>query len=61
MSLTVRLRLERAWENRYRRLGPGWFKAERVSQDELRIDIPGRPPVAGDTADFEVRELMPRA
>ena len=60
MPLSVRLRLERAWENRYARLGPGWYEADRVTQDEIQIHIPGRPSVSGDSADFEVRELQRR-
>ncbi len=35
--------------------GPGWYLADFVSQDELSIQIPGRPPVSGDRADFELR------
>lgn len=39
------------------RIGPGWYEADRVTQDEIQVQIPGRPPVAGDTADFEIKEL----
>lgn len=58
MRLFARLRIDRAWFQRYSRLGPGWYEADRVSQDEIQIYIPGRPPVAGETADFEIREMQ---
>jgi hypothetical protein len=57
-QLSVRLRLDRAYDPRYSRLGPGWYLAVQVSQDEIRVQIPGLLPVAGDAADFETRELV---
>lgn len=58
MKIAVRLRMDRAWEKRYARIGPGWYEAERITQDEVLIQIPGRPSVAGDLADFEARQLV---